>query len=395
MAPPTDRLLGRLRGPHPGPTLLCIGGLHGNETAGVEALRRVLDRLAPRESEMTGELVALVGNEEALSRSRRFVDRDLNRAWTDERIRALRARGPESLEAEDREQLELLAVIEEVVEEARGPVYVLDLHTTSGSGGAFSAFGDTLPNRNFAAHIPVPMVLGLEELVDGTLLAFLGYHGLVAVVVETGQHAEPEAVDRAEAAILISVTTAGLLASHRLPEASAAWKRLHRESAGLPRALEMRVRHDVQPGDGFRMRPGYRNFQLVEEGEELAADGGGPVVAPEDGRILMPLYQEQGEDGFFLVREFSAFWLWASSALRRLKADRLVPLLPGVHRDPHRPDTVVVNKGVARWYALQFFHLLGYRKEEDAGHRLVLQRRRFDEARFVERGPPPESLEGS
>jgi hypothetical protein len=53
---------------------------------------------------------------------------------------------------------------------------------------------------------------------------------------------------------------------------------------------------------------------------------------------------------------------------------------------------VVVNKGVARWYALQLFHLLGYRRHEDAGPRLVLGRRRYDEARYVEHGQPPGTL---
>jgi succinylglutamate desuccinylase len=36
------RVLALLRGEQPGPTLLCIGGLHGNEPAGIYAIRRVL-----------------------------------------------------------------------------------------------------------------------------------------------------------------------------------------------------------------------------------------------------------------------------------------------------------------------------------------------------------------
>ncbi|MEQ9400663.1 MAG: succinylglutamate desuccinylase/aspartoacylase family protein [Longimicrobiales bacterium] len=385
-----DRILGRIRGGRPGPTLLCIGALHGNETAGVRGIEAVLERLGGRGAEMAGEFVALVGNRQALARGRRYLDRDLNRAWTTDRLGAL-VRSREG-SAEDREQRELIAAIDGVVRSARGPVYVLDLHTTSGSGGTFSTFGDTLPNRDFAAHIPAPMILGLEELVDGTLLAFLGQRGLVAVVFESGQHDEPAAVDRAEAAIWIAVSAAGLLPQARLPEATDGWKRIHRDCRGLPRALEMRYRHDIGRGDGFRMKPGYRNFQPVAAGEVVAMDAKGEVHVREASRILMPLYQEQGDDGFFLVREFSPFWLWLSSALRRLKVDRVAHWLPGVQRLPDTPDGVVVDKRVARWYAVQLFHLLGFRKEEDAGSRVVLRRRRFDEARFVDLGPPPETL---
>jgi succinylglutamate desuccinylase len=53
------------------------------------------------------------------------------------------------------------------------------------------------------------------------------------------------------------------------------------------------------------MRPGYANFQPIRRGEHLADDASGPVLAPEDGLILMPLYQSLGTDGFFLVQEVS------------------------------------------------------------------------------------------
>ena len=37
-----ERKLGELEGAHAGPTLLCVAGIHGNEPAGVHAVRRVL-----------------------------------------------------------------------------------------------------------------------------------------------------------------------------------------------------------------------------------------------------------------------------------------------------------------------------------------------------------------
>jgi succinylglutamate desuccinylase len=387
-----DRVLGRLRGPERGPTLLCIGGLHGNEPAGVQALKRVLRRLEPRASHMSGEVVALLGNRAACAAGRRFVDRDLNRAWTGERIWRLTNRGVVWGDVEDREQVELLNAIEDVVEMARGAVYVLDLHTTSGFGGPFTTFGDTLPNRDFASHIPVPMVLGLEELVEGTLLGFLASHGLVTVAYESGQHDEDLSVDRAEAGIWLAVAAAGLLPEHLLPEARAAHALLARESKGLPKALEMRYRHDIEPEDRFEMAEGWRNFQRVEEGSVLGSDATGAVRAVESGRILMPLYQEQGEDGFFLIREFRPMWLQVSTLLRTLRLDRFVHWLPGVRHDSWTPDSVLVDTRVARWYAPQVLHLLGYKKQGRTGAHLVMRRRQYDEYRFVRQGPTPEHV---
>ena len=386
------RVLGRVRGVTPGPTLLCIGALHGNEPAGVRGAERVLEGLAGRAHELRGDFVALLGNRSAFARGCRFVHRDLNRAWTDERLDRLRREGHLNGLVEDREQVELLDAIEEVVESARGPIYVIDLHTTSGAGGPFITFGDTLANRAFAGTIPVPMILGLEELLDGTLLAFLVRHGLVAVAYESGQHEEARAVDRAEAGIWIAAAAVGLLPEDRIPEADRGRAFLREDSGSLPRVTEMVYRHAIEPEDEFRMNPGYRNFQAVTAHQVVARDVRGAVRTHMQGRILMPLYQKQGEDGFFLIREFHPFWLAASSTLRRLRADVLARHLPGVSVDPDLPDTVIVNKRIARWFALQLFHLLGYRKHEDAGSRLVMRRRRYDDARYVRKGPEPEPL---
>lgn len=375
------RELGRVEGAAPGPTLVCLGGLHGNEPAGIHALGRVLDPLRSRRALMRGRFVALAGNRDALRAGRRFLDRDLNRAWTAERVAALPdgggGDGPGDT-SEDLEQRELLAALAEVAAGAPGAVFVLDLHTTSGLGGPFTTVSDTLPNRAFALEFPVPLILGLEELVDGTLLEHLGEHGFVGAVFESGQHEEPGAVDRSEAAVWIAVASAGLLPEGDIPELARARKMLLAATRHLPRVLEMRYRHPVGPEDGFRMHPGYENFQRVQRGEVVGEDAGGVVRSPESARILMPLYQAQGSDGFFIVKEFRPFWLHLSRGLRRLRLGAVIHWLPGIRRDPGEPNALVVDRRIARWYALQLLHLLGYRKHLDRGDELVVVRRRFD-----------------
>ncbi len=61
--------------------------------------------------------------------------------------------------------------------------------------------------------------------------------------------------------------------------------------------------HRIRAGDAFQMLPNFKNFQAVRKGQALARDIHGWILAPEDGLILMPLYQKQGSDGFFLVKE--------------------------------------------------------------------------------------------
>lgn len=364
-----------------GPTLLVVGGLHGNEPAGVEAAVRVAASLRARRDRLRGRVVLLTGNRQALAVGRRYLGRDLNRAWTEDIVAGLRDGVPGGEVPEDREQRELLTRITTLLESAKGPIYLLDLHTTSGGGGAFSTAADTLENRSLALTLPVPLVLGLEELVEGTLHDFVGRRGCISLAFEAGQHEEPLAVDRAEAAIWIMLTATGILPEAAVPELPPARKLLAREGREGPRVLEMRYRHPLSPGDGFRMQPDYHNFQRVQLGEVLAHDRDGPIRAPESGRILMPLYQVQGDDGFFVVREFRPFWLNVSQAMRRLGLARVVHWLPGIRRHPSRPGALVVDRRVARWYALQILHLLGYRRHEDDGDWLVVLRQRVSEPR--------------
>jgi len=131
------------------------------------------------------------------------------------------------------------------------------------------------------------------------------------------------------------------------------------------------------------MSPGYANFHRVSAGQSVARDQHGDIVVEEGGRLLMPLYQKQGEDGFFLVREFSSFWMTVSRILRLAGMARLAYWLPGVEGVEGTKDEVVVDKRVARFFARQLFHLLGFRQIEDVGTRLVMRRRRFDEGRYL------------
>ena len=46
----------------------------------------------------------------------------------------------------------------------------------------------------------------------------------------------------------------------------------------------------------------FHTFDPIRKGEVLGTDANGPVTAPVDGWIVMPLYQA-GEEGFFVVTE--------------------------------------------------------------------------------------------
>lgn len=371
------RSIGAYGGVEPGPIVVCVCGIHGNEPAGLRAAERVLEALHRRQPRLRGEFIAIAGNLEALARGRRYLGKDLNRQWTPERIRTLEtATRPEDLEPEDREQLEMWRSLESVLSRSDRPVTFLDLHTSSADGPPFATMGDTLLNRRFVQRLPVPVILGLEEQIDGALLEFVNNLGHVTVGVEAGRHDRQSSIERHEAVLWLSLLAAGSLDAGDVPEAPACRETLRRAAAGLPGITEVRHRHALREGDGFEMNPGYENFQPIRKGEVLARDRRGPIRALEAGVILLPLYQPLGDDGFFIGRAVRPFWLKVSAALRRLGAPSWPHLLPGVRRHPAREDTLIVDTRIARFYPLDLFHLLGYRKRRWQGNILLVTRRR-------------------
>ena len=375
----TERRIGAFQGAGGGPLLLSVGAIHGNEHAGVTAARRVLDTLHARRPPFRGRFVALAGNVGALHRGVRFQDLDLNRIWLPERLDELRARDPDPAgAAEDEEQRDLLSCIAEELDAHGGPCFFLDLHTSSADGAPFLTVGDTLRNRAFARRLGLPLVLGLEEQIDGALLEYLNNRGHVTAGVEAGQHEDSSSVDHHEAVLWLALLAAGHLDEAHLPGA-AGYRRLLREATpGIPRILEVRHRHVVRPGDRFVMKPAFRNFDPVRAGEEIARDMRGPIHAPASGLLLLPLYQTQGDDGFFTVTKIHPVWLRLSWLARRLGVPDWVTWLPGVRRHPSLPGTLLVDTRIARLFPLQIFHLLGFRKRRWEGDVLLVSRRCFD-----------------
>ena len=373
------RRLGSYGGDTAGPLVIGIGGMHGNEPAGVFALQDVLRSLHSRRPSFRGKLLALTGNRAALARGCRYIDEDFNRLWGSERLEGENGQRAEPT-SEEQEQRELLATIETALAQRQGPAVFLDLHTTSAAGQPFVVIGDSLLNRRFAFGLQAPVILGLEEQLEGTLLNYLSEQGHVSIGFEGGQHASPSAVENHTAAIWSVLTTAGCLQPQDLPE------RTPPEQPVCP-VLEIRYHHLIQANDDFVMEPGFTNFQSVRRGQLLARDRHGQICAPESGQILMPLYQGQGADGFFLVRTVRRFWLRLAVRLRRLRLERLLPLLPGVRRHPDQAATLVVEPRIARWFVMEIFHLLGFRKKRQQAGKLLVSRRWHEPGAF-EAGEP-------
>jgi predicted deacylase len=279
----------------PGPKLIVLGAVHGNETAGTRGIERVLRELdAGHWQVRRGSLTLVpVTNPLAYAKGERRGDRNLNR-------RLLPTETPTEFEDHIANRLCPWLAAHDVL---------LDLHTFRSPGrpfvmrgpadnrGALEPFAHAAAEGRFAAHLGPSRVVegwldayaqgaarrrarGLLEDADpsygiGTT-EYMRSQGGYGVTLECGQHDDPAAPQVAYFAIRQAVAVLGL-ADLPLAPPPDAFER-----------LELTTVVDREH-EGDRFVRGWTSFDAVKQGEPIAerADGT-PVRAERDGHIVFP-----------------------------------------------------------------------------------------------------------
>lgn len=306
-----ERCIGFYEGTQRDTLLICLGAMHGNEPAGLRAIELVIKMLEiepykNRDFKFKGKIVGLIGNRQAFQKKQRFLRKDLNRKFIEKDIQDLRKKPHSELEAEDRELIEVIEAVEaEIAVYKPKKLVILDLHTTSSYGGIFTICRRDPEAIRIATALHAPVVLGMLDGLRGTTLHYFTKENTavdtIALTFESGQHEETLSVNRAIAGIIAIMREIDMISPEDV-------ENYHEDiliefSENLPKLTTLVERYDIQDNDGFTMRPGYKNFQKVKKGEYIARNKEGRIEAKDNGRILMPLYQDQGEDGFFIIKD--------------------------------------------------------------------------------------------
>ena len=299
----SEHILGRIDGDGKKQLLIALAGVHGNEPAGIEATKRVLKVLENSDKPFYGSFLAIAGNLKALKENKRYIKTDLNRIWDEQNIAFAKNGLDPNLYPEHKTLREILSIIESAMAEGYDEVAVIDLHTTSAEGGVFIICPNDEIHRKMIERLPVPAILNLSEDLKGTAIQYFWERGYTAFAFEGGSHKEAESVDKMESAIWLCLKQLQSLPHEDDDIVNYHDHRLTRSTEGLPRYCQLIYHHFIRKGDEFKMVEGFGNFHPVEKGQVLAHDQSGPILCPDDGFILMPLYQDQGSDGFFIINQ--------------------------------------------------------------------------------------------
>lgn len=293
-----ERIIGKYTSKKKGPLLFITAGVHGNEPSGVQALKRVFAELEKVKPEIEGTILGIAGNHQALQENKRFIDEDLNRTWKEESI-------VNKIQEthEQREMFEIIKVLEQYPEKDYTKRYFLDCHTTSSDSLPYISVQVVNDNDEWAHRFPTYIVRGFSDIVYGAIDHYLSRTGLTGFTFEAGQHTNKSSVENHEGMIWLYLKEACKLDLKKIATYPECVENFSEKNAPDQKTFEIIHRYGLEDDDEFQMEPGFKNFQKINKGEFLAVKNGKEVISEWDAYIFMPLYQAQGNDGFFVVQD--------------------------------------------------------------------------------------------
>ena len=264
---------------HPGPTLMVSALVHGNELCGAWALKRALEAgLRPRR----GRLILAFCNLDAFDTfdadkhdASRYLDEDLNRVWSVERLADATTR-------ERRRAAELRPWVEQAD-------WLLDLHSMHEPGKPLLLTGTQPRNIALARALAAPEYVIIDAgHKDGTRMRDYGRFGdpgsdALALLVECGFHGDPQSVDIACDMMARVCVESGVTDADDVPEG---WI--------LPQVETQKVLEVtdavVAPSMDMLFASDWRGLEtLPKQGDIIGWADGRPVVAPYDHcTLIMP-----------------------------------------------------------------------------------------------------------
>jgi hypothetical protein len=245
-----------------------VGGIHGDEPAGVRIVERLAEELPPLDPnddrvESDGLVRLILANEPAIAAETRYTDADLNRAFpgdadSDEYERALAPRLAAELEEFDA---------------------VLALHTSHSAPPPFAIFSDLTESvRRTVTGLPLEHVVDASGLRSTTLDSTVPH----TVSIEVGRQGSEAAVEFGH-------------------EACRAFLRVHGAIADEPPTFSetVVVKGDEEvPKGGGEPRVHFANFEAIPEGAVFAEDDVYTHRVEEPGLVPI-LASEEGYDDIF------------------------------------------------------------------------------------------------
>ena len=292
-----DRILGNYHSGEKGKTIVFMCGIHGNELSGKKALKKIFSYLENNKIDIIGNIIGVQGNLKAIEKKERYIDIDLNRIWTKKIIDEVK-KGKIKDVYEYKELIKIHDIMDVILKKKKKKdVIIIDLHNTSSASGLFTVINNT-KDFKLASAIQIPVITKLFNKVKGSFSQYYNSKNISTIVFEGGAIGDPASTNNHEIGIFKILESCGVIKKEDTPN----FITNQSNSKNKKNLYKVKYIHLISESDNFLMKPNVINFQNVKKGEVLGSDKNGDVISPFDGKILMPLYQEQGREGFYIIQ---------------------------------------------------------------------------------------------
>lgn len=283
-------------GPTPGPRIIVMGGVHGNEGTGIECLKwlNIYLRNNPIKS---GTVVLCHGNPEATRQNKRFIDEDLNRLMREDILDKIRRMPPIERNTEQNRALLLANILQ--------AAHVIDLHNTeSPTERTFCITSQTTGNQKVAAFFQLDTTLYVAEDAEIPSLCtgmddYANANGMVGVCVEAGYTYDPQGFKSIQAGIIRTLQHFGVIPTSHIFD----------HSEAIVETQEIYQQVMVKDPATFKFAQNWTGFTKVQAGQVLAYQGETPIQAEEGSFIIFPKNRERwaaGKPSLYLARAVSS-----------------------------------------------------------------------------------------
>lgn len=301
----------QLRSLQPGPRLIVTGAVHGNETAGTIAIRRMIEELRAKDLTCGSVTFVPIVNVRAYNLGQRAVDANLNRDLREHAV---------CVTYEDR-------VANVICPLLREHDVLLDLHSFRRGDfpfvlvGPVNNTGEIEPFNRQTEEQALALALGLEHMVYGWLTAngaaaigreaalggapanvshgvgmteYMRSQGGYALTVECGQHDDPNGPEVGYQMIAATLGHLGIVADA--------------PTRPRPRVTGIRIAAALlKQREDETLAAEFQNFDKLAAGDVITQTRAGPAQrAPADGYILFPAQHSSVGDKMAYFAEPSA-----------------------------------------------------------------------------------------
>lgn len=282
----------------PGRKVMISALIHGNELCGAWALKGLLEAgLRPTRGALTlafCNLAAFDRFDAANHDAARFVEQDMNRQWSDERI-----------DAAGTLERRRCAALRPFVARAD---WLLDLHSMHEPCAPLLLTGMQPRNLELARAMAAPEHIVIDAgHQDGTRMRDYGRFGLPdqeagdsrSLLVECGFHGDPHSRAVAQDQCLRFIQAAGLLDAAELARLLPGWR-----GPDAPRQWALQVTGPVVArSEHFRFTQPFTGLEVIARAGTVIGDNDGePVTTPYDDCVLVMPSTRQARTGVTVVR---------------------------------------------------------------------------------------------